>query len=141
MDVTCWNGNIDWLVPSDISNYSGNFISKTKQKITEVGLKKSSAKLLPVGTVCMSSRATIGDCVISNIPIATNQGFINIICNHKILNLFLLYWLRQNTRYVLRYVAGTTFNEIGKSSFKKLKNQLTPKTRTNRNSYHSIQSR
>ena len=127
MDVTCWNGNIDWLIPSDISNYSGNFISKTKQKITEVGLKKSSAKLLPVGTVCMSSRATIGDCVISNVPIATNQGFINIICNHKILNLFLLYWLRQNTRYILRYVAGTTFNEIGKSTFKKLKINLPPK--------------
>lgn len=126
-DPACWDGEIPWLVPSDISNHQENYLWATSKTITEKGLRTSSAKLLPQETVCMSSRATIGDCVIAKIPLTTNQGFINIICNEKVYNEFLLYWIRQNKNYILKYVAGTTFGEIGKSTFKKLKINLPEK--------------
>ena len=125
-DPACWGGDIFWLVPSDISNYDSNFISETRSTITEKGLATSAAKMLPVGTLCMSSRATVGDCVIAKVPLATNQGFINVVCNEKVENEFLLYWIRQNKNYIHKYVAGTTFGEIGKSTFKKLKVFLPP---------------
>ena len=51
----------------------------------------------------------------------TNQGFINIVCNEKIINTYLLFWIRQNKRYISRYAAGTTFLEIGRRQFKKLR--------------------
>lgn len=119
-----WDGAIAWMVPSDISSSEKNFISATAARITARGLKSSSAYLLPVGTVCMSSRATIGDCVINAVALATNQGFINVVCNDNVLPLYLLYWIRQNKNYILRYAAGTTFAEIGKSTFKRLKVSL-----------------
>ena len=56
-----WNGNINWVTLVDLPQ--NNFITeiyKTKRKITEEGLKKSSAKLLPQNTILISSRATIG---------------------------------------------------------------------------------
>lgn len=118
-----WNGDIYWLVPSDISGLGDeeNFIQETADKMTELGLASCSATMLPQGTVSMSSRATLGDCGILEKNMCTNQGFINIVCNEKILNTYLLYWIRQNKKYISRYAAGTTFLEIGRRQFKKLR--------------------
>lgn len=118
-----WNGNIYWLVPSDISGLGDeeNIIQETADKITELGLASCSATMLPQGSVSMSSRATLGDCGILGKNMCTNQGFINIVCNEKICNTYLSYWIRQNKKYISRYAAGTTFLEIGRRQFKKLR--------------------
>lgn len=118
-----WNGNIYWLVPSDISSFGDDeiIIQETADKITELGLASCSATMLPQGSVSMSSRATLGDCGILGKNMCTNQGFINIVCNEKIINTYLLFWIRQNKRYISRYAAGTTFLEIGRRQFKKLR--------------------
>ena len=70
------NGNIIWLSPTDLGNI-GEIISinNSKTRITKLGLEKSSAKLLPIGTVLFSSRATIGKIAINEIEVSTNQGF------------------------------------------------------------------
>ena len=87
-----WNGNIPWLSPVDLSNYSNIFISKGQNNITELGLKKSSTKLLPKDTVLLSSRAPIGYLAIAENEICTNQGFKSIICDKKkVVPLFLYY--------------------------------------------------
>jgi len=52
-----WDGNISWITPKDLSNFPYRYIYKGGKNITELGLKKSSAKLLPKGTVLLSSRA------------------------------------------------------------------------------------
>ncbi|MDA3770268.1 restriction endonuclease subunit S [Streptococcus thermophilus] len=44
-----WDGDIDWYAPAEIGEQS--YVSKSKKTITELGLKKSSARILPVGTV------------------------------------------------------------------------------------------
>jgi type I restriction enzyme S subunit len=122
-----WGGDIPWLTPSEISHRTSIFISSTERYITQVGLNSSSMKLLPAGTVMMTSRATIGEVAINTLPMSTNQGFINIICNDsEIINLFLAYWIKNNKHVIESRAHGVTFKEILKSSFKSLTILLPP---------------
>ena len=66
------NGDIPWISPADLSNYSDMYISNGAKNITALGLEKSSARLLPPNTVCLSSRAPIGYVVIAANLISTN---------------------------------------------------------------------
>jgi len=96
------------------------YLYNTENRLTQDGYDSCSTRLLPAETVAVSSRATVGDCIIFGREICTNQGFVNVVCNERMNNVFLLYWLRQNKRELLRLAAGTTFNEIGRGAFKKL---------------------
>ena len=79
------NGNIPWISPADLSGYSDIYISRGKKNITELGLEKSSARLLPKDTVCLSSRAPIGYVAIASNPISTNQGFKSFLPSPAVL--------------------------------------------------------
>ncbi len=118
-----WGGDITWLVPSDLTALSDstNYIYDSESKITIEGFNSCSTNMLPVGSLCLSSRATIGEAVIAGVELCTNQGFINIIPNEKHHALYLLYWVKNNKQYISRYAAGTTFLEIGRRTFKNLK--------------------
>jgi type I restriction enzyme S subunit len=74
-----WNGEILWAVPTDITKLKGNFIEITEKRITQKGLKNSSARLLPIGSVLITSRATIGSCAINTIPMATNHTHLKSV--------------------------------------------------------------
>lgn len=115
-----WNGDIEWLTPTDVTAFEGRFISNTARKITNFGLDNSSAKLYDKGTLMMTSRATIGYVVINSVPMATNQGFINIKCGESVYALFLLYWIKNNKKYIENMATGTTFREISKRVFKEI---------------------
>ena len=97
-----WEGNIPWAVPTDITGLRGIFIDKTERCISQEGLDNSSAKLLPQGTVLITSRATIGECAINTVPIATNQGFQSLICNSENDNLFIFYAVKFYKNRLLR---------------------------------------
>jgi type I restriction enzyme, S subunit len=116
-----WNGKIPWAVPTDISPLKNIYINKTERYISEEGLEKSSARLLPIGTVLVTTRATIGECAINTIPMATNQGFQNIMCNSEHYNLFVYYALKFFKKRLLRLAYGTTFLEISKNNMKTVK--------------------
>ena len=60
-----WNGDIIWLTPSEITKLPTRFVSDSERKITRAGLKNSSAVLLPVGSLIICTRATVGDCCIN----------------------------------------------------------------------------
>lgn len=122
-----WEGDIHWAVPSDITGLNSNFITSTERRITKKGLENSSAKLLPAGTVLITSRATVGECAINLVPLATNQGFQSLICNDKHHNLFMLYALKFNKSKLLRLAYGTTFLELSKNEIKKVKLAVPPK--------------
>src|SRR5438067_231683 len=75
-----WNGDIAWCTPTDITKLKGaTHIVNTERKITEAGLRFSSATLLPEKSLVICTRATIGDCAINLLPISTNQGFKSIV--------------------------------------------------------------
>ena len=114
------NGNIVWLSPTDLGKIGDIiYISDSKDKITQLGLDKSSAKLLPVGTVLYSSRATIGKIAINTIEVSTNQGFTNFICNENLNNKYLAYILSRFTPEITSLSNSTTFKEVSKTSLKK----------------------
>ena len=106
------NGNIAWITPSDLSNYNNIYISKGKKMITELGLMKSSAKLLPKGTVCLSSRAPIGYVAIAENELCTNQGFKSFLPS-ELYEPEYLYWYLKSIKHILEAKAsGTTFLEL-----------------------------
>jgi type I restriction enzyme S subunit len=86
-----WDGgDILWFTPTDITRNSCLALLDSEKKITEPGLRGSSAKMLPAGTVLMTSRASVGFFGISDAPSCTNQGFISIIPHDPILRMYLL---------------------------------------------------
>ena len=115
-----WNGNINWYSPTEISNKI--FVNSSRKKITELGLKKSSAKLLPGGrTILFTSRAVIGDMAIMTTNGSTNQGFQSWVVNSKLANIYFLFSLgKEIKKQALRKASGSTFLEISNSEVKKL---------------------
>jgi hypothetical protein len=107
-----WDGNIYWATLVDTKN---KFLTDTQRKITEKGLKNSSAKLLPINTIIFSSRATIGDVTIAKVETATNQGYKNFICNDQIEYEYLYYILKYYANEISSLASGMTFKEISKT--------------------------
>ena len=117
-----WNGNIPWLSPADLTDYQGVYIDKGANNITELGLAKSSAKMMPKDTVLLSSRAPIGYVALAKNDICTNQGFKSIVCNQSIMKPSYLYlYFKLNKSYLQSFASGATFPELSGSMVKKLK--------------------
>jgi len=121
-----WNGDINWISPVDLSGYTGKYISKGKKSITPLGLQKSSARLIPKGSVLFSSRAPIGYVAIASDELCTNQGFKSIIPNKMISNEYLYYFLKYAKKQAEDLASGTTFKEISLSNFAKIKIPVPP---------------
>ena len=106
-----WGGEIDWYSPVEISEQI--FLNSSQKKITAIGLQKSSAKILPIGTVLFTSRAGIGNTAILVREAATNQGFQSIVPHENELD---TYFIFSRTHELKRYGevngAGSTFAEI-----------------------------
>lgn len=113
-----WNGNISWLTPKDFSNKNYKYWNKGERNITKEGLKNSSAKLLPKGTVLFTSRAPIGYVGISDTNLCTNQGFKNIIVNEENSNEFIYYLLKFITPQIINIAGGSTFKEISATALR-----------------------
>ena len=111
-----WDGDILWCTPTDITALSGfKYLTQTARTITTHGLKASSAELIPAHSVVMTSRATIGECAINALPVATNQGFKNFIPFDTMDGEFLYYLLQTKKQDFISLCGGSTFLEIGKT--------------------------
>lgn len=116
-----WGGDIAWVTPSDITKCQGNYLSITEEKITQLGLRNSSAKMLPKGTVLFTSRATIGESRLATKEVCTNQGFKSLISNPGTDSRFLYYSVLLNVSKFKRYAIGSTFPEINKKDMARVK--------------------
>ena len=121
-----FGGNIIWLTPTEIPKNMIVPISDSKEKITNLGLKKSSAKIIPKESVLLTSRASIGYVAIAGKDVTTNQGFASFICHESLFNYYLAYWLWGNKKNLESEATGTTFKEISKSKLKELIIPLPP---------------
>ena len=121
-----FGGPIPWATPTDVTSLNSLFVEQTKESITEVGLRESSARLIPAGTVLMTSRATIGYTAIATQSMATNQGFANLICSECVWPEYLAYWLRHQRESLIQLAGGTTFRELPKSTLKGFHIPLPP---------------
>lgn len=106
-----WNGDIDWYSPTEIGN--NVYADGSEKKITALGLKSSSAKILPAGnTVLFTSRAGIGDIAILARPGATNQGFQSLVVKEGFSPYFIYSTGKQIKEFALKHASGSTFLEI-----------------------------
>ncbi len=124
-----WDGGIPWATLVDLP--ASNFITEitgTVRTISDYGLKNSSAKMLPVNSVLVSSRATIGRIAINRVPLATNQGFKNIVIadGTKALPEYVALAVTRLVPTMQSWATGGTFAEISKSKFCELEIPLPP---------------
>ena len=106
-----WDGDIDWYAPAEIGEQI--YLKSSQRKITEEGLNKSSAKVLPVGTVLFTSRAGIGKTAILLKEGCTNQGFQSIVPNKDKLDSYFIFTRSEELkRYGEIVGAGSTFVEV-----------------------------
>ncbi|MEC5425292.1 restriction endonuclease subunit S [Virgibacillus sp. C22-A2] len=114
-----WDGDIDWYSPVELKEKV--YVDNSQKKITKLGLQKSSAKILPVGTVLFTSRAGIGNTAILAKESATNQGFQSIVPHKNELGSYFIY---SRTHELKRYGetngAGSTFVEVSGKQMSKM---------------------
>lgn len=122
-----WGKGHYWVTPAEL-NDTTVYIDKTERQITDEALSKTKLRLLPVGTVLLSSRAPIGKVAIANAEMYCNQGFKNCICSEAINNKYLFYFLRLKKDYLNSLGRGATFKEISKSIVESIKIPLPPKS-------------
>lgn len=115
-----WHGKILWCIPTDITSCTTKYIYNTESKITESGLKSSSATLLPKGALLLCSRATIGEVRIAGNEICTNQGFKSLVAHESICNEWLYYMVHILRFKMMERAIGSTFLEISKKDLSEL---------------------
>lgn len=121
-----WGEDINWISPADLTGYSKKTIRKGKKSITNEGLKNSSAKVMPSGSIHFSSRAPIGYVVISAESLATNQGFKSLVPAPGIFNEYVYYYLKASKQMAEKRASGTTFLELSGNTFGRLPIPIPP---------------
>ncbi|MCC5829263.1 MAG: restriction endonuclease subunit S [Phycisphaeraceae bacterium] len=113
-----WEGDITWVVPSDVTKNDCLALLDSERKITEKGLRESSAKMVPAETILMTSRASVGFFALMDHEVCTNQGFINIIPHEEPMRMYLLFNLMNRVEEIRSNAKGTTYPEISKGRFR-----------------------
>ncbi|WP_339263130.1 restriction endonuclease subunit S [Solibacillus sp. FSL W7-1472] len=109
---------IPWITPKDLSSNKSKFIYKGNLDISQLGLAKSSAKLMQKGTVLLSSRAPIGYIAFAGTDVTTNQGFKSIVPNKSYSEYFIYFKLKEILPIIEANAGGSTFKEISGSGLK-----------------------
>ena len=110
-----WGSTVEWFTPSEIGKTK--YVSSSVRKLSEIGLNNSSAKLLPIGTVLLTTRATLGEMSIAKRECCTNQGFQSLIPHQdRVLSEYLYYMQIVIKPWCEKYASGNTFREISKSA-------------------------
>ena len=109
---------IAWITPKDLSNNKSKFVSHGENDITELGLRNSSASIMPEGTVLFSSRAPIGYIAIAAGEVTTNQGFKSVVPKPEIGTPFVYFFLKNTLPVIEGMASGSTFKEVSGSTMK-----------------------
>lgn len=110
-----WGSTVEWFTPSEIGK--AKYVSSSARKLSDIGLNNSSAKLLPIGTVLLTTRATLGEMSIAKRECCTNQGFQSLIPHQdRVLSEYLYYTQIFIKPWCEKYASGNTFREISKSA-------------------------
>lgn len=113
-----WGGNIDWLSVADFNN-DFRFVKNSSEKITELGVKESSTRILKTGQVIISARGTVGCVAQLSKPMAFNQSCYGLQANDSLMNNdFLYYSLKNSIDDFKKKSHGGVFNTITRDTFK-----------------------
>lgn len=115
-----WSGKHLWITPAEMGKRHTPFVSDTERKITDAGLRDSSAKMLPPNSVILSARAPIGHLVINTEHMATNQGCKGLIPCPQLQYKFLYYYLGSIVELLNSLGTGATFKELSGGKLKEV---------------------
>ena len=121
-----WDGNHRWITPAEMGKRLSPYVSDTERKITDLGLRDSSARILPPNSVILSSRAPIGHLVINTEPMGTNQGCKGLIPRSQIEHKFLYYYLSSIVDLLNSLGTGATFKELSGGKLKEVTVPVPP---------------
>ena len=113
-----WGGDVTWVVPTDVTKNDCLVLLDSARKITEEGLRESSAKMVPAETILMTSRASVGFFALIDREVCTNQGFINVIPRDEEMRQYLLFNLMSRVAEIRSNAKGSTYPEISKGRFR-----------------------
>ena len=121
-----WDGNHRWITPAEMGKRLSPYVSDTERKITDLGLRDSSARMLPPNSVILSSRAPIGHLVINTEPMGTNQGCKGLIPRSQIEHKFLYFYLSSIVDLLNSLGTGATFKELSGGKLKEVTVPVPP---------------
>lgn len=123
---------IAWLTPKDLTSYGRKFIYRGEIDITNDAYHSCSTKIMPKGTVLLTSRAPVGCVAIAMTNLCTNQGFKSIVPKEDIGTEYIYYFLKENKQLLESYSSGTTFMEIAGNVLKSIPTLLPPQALTHK---------
>jgi type I restriction enzyme S subunit len=122
------SSGMPWITPKDLSlNETKKFVSRGEVSLSQKGFNESSLKLMPKGSVLLSSRAPIGYMAIASNNLTTNQGFKTFLPDKGYSTSFIYYAIKSSMPTILNYASGSTFKEISGSVLKDISICLPPK--------------
>jgi len=121
-----WDGENLWITPKDMGKLEGIYVDDTFRKITDDGLKNSSAKNLPINSIILSSRAPIGHLAINTKPISTNQGCKGLVPHKGVGTLYVYYFLSNSVDLLNSLGTGATFKELSGSKLGSVEIPIPP---------------
>jgi len=122
------NQGTAWITPKDLSmNGDNKFISKGEIDVSDKGLKAASLKIMPKGTILLSSRAPVGYMAIARDLVTTNQGFKSFVPKADYSTPFIFYTIKNSLPEIVNNASGSTFKEISGGTLKTIKTCLPEK--------------
>lgn len=121
-----WNGDILWITPTEVASQDGDTVLRTKRQITESGLASSGARLVPAGTVLVTSRATVGSVALAGVALAINQGFAALICHAEVSPEWLMLWCQAHREDFRVRAGGSTFPEVSRARVRQIPLTVPP---------------
>ncbi|MBV5274571.1 MAG: restriction endonuclease subunit S [Lamprocystis purpurea] len=121
-----WGGEHRWITPAEMGKRPTHYVDDTERKISDLGLRDSSARLLPSHSVILSSRAPIGHLVINTKPMSTNQGCKGLVPAKELHHKFLYYYLSSIVEMLDSLGTGATFRELSAGKLKEIAVPIPP---------------
>lgn len=115
-----------WITPADLSKFTDIYIKRGRRFLTEKGLNSCSARLVPEGSVLLSSRAPIGYVAVAANELCTSQGFKSFVCHEGLESEFIYYWLLYKRKELQKMGSGSTFAELSGSRAKQIPLSISP---------------
>lgn len=121
-----FGGEVPWITPKDLAGHMTREIAHGTRNLTEKGLTSSAARLLPKGSILLSTRAPIGYVAIASQPVSTNQGFRSLILTEGHIPEFYYYLLKASTNVLESRAGGSTFRELSGSALRSIEFLVPP---------------
>jgi type I restriction enzyme S subunit len=116
-NIEFWGGDIPWFSVKDAPADGDVFVVDTKEKITKDGLEKSTTRLLPVGTVIISARGTVGRLAFVGEPMGINQSCYGVEGVDGVGPYFNYFNLKEAVSALQQNTHGAVFDTITRQTF------------------------